>query len=335
MSKKFKVAVLVFKKMAGSIFSKSTLDFLHSFADTNDFETLPEKMNTDYMKAALKDADACVTCWGTPAFTDDMFGSLRIIAHAAGSVKNLVPENFWKTGCRLTSNAQIIAEDVAQTVLALILCSLKNLWGFANETRAGLWAGGEKSHFVTRRLDGLRVGIVGASNVGKETIKILAPFKCEIVLSDPYISPIEAASLGVKLIGLEELLSTSDVISLHVPPVESGRHIINSRTAPMIKDGALFINTARGMSVDENALIKELQTGRIFACIDVTDPEPPSADHQFRKLDNVILTPHVAGGHTVNGRHMLGDNSVKEIYNFLTKGLIKYEIRKEMLSLMA
>ncbi|MCL2479865.1 MAG: hydroxyacid dehydrogenase, partial [Treponema sp.] len=270
------------------------------------------------------------------AFTDDMFtGKLRMIAHAAGSIKNLVPASFWNTGCRLTSNAPVIAEDVAQTTLAFILCSLKSLWGFAKSTRDGQWAGGEKSHFVTRRLDGLRVGVIGASNVGREVIKILAPFRCEIVLSDPYISPMEAANLGVKLISLDELISTSDVVTIHAPPVESARHIINARTAPMLKDGALFINTARGMSVDENALIKELQTGRIFACIDVTDPEPPAPDHPFRKLENVILTPHIAGGHTVNGRHMLGENSIREVYNFLTKGLIRYDIRKEMLDLMA
>ncbi|MCL2831949.1 MAG: hydroxyacid dehydrogenase [Treponema sp.] len=336
MNKKFKVAVLVNKNMAASIFSNDTLDFLHSFADTNDLQTLPEAMTADYMRTALHDADACITCWGTPAFTDDMFGGgLRMIAHAAGSIKNLVPKNFWNTGCRLTSNAPVIAEDVAQTTLALILCSLKNLWGFAKSTRDGQWAGGEKSRFATRRLDGLRVGVIGASHVGKEVIKILLPFKCEVVLSDPYISPIEAGNLGVKLMSLDELITTSDVVTLHAPPAETARHIINSRNAPMFKDGALFINTARGMSVDENALIKELQTGRIFACIDVTDPEPPAPDHPFRKLDNVILTPHVAGGHTVNGRHMLGDNSVREVYNFLTKGLIKYDIRREMLELMA
>jgi phosphoglycerate dehydrogenase-like enzyme len=120
-----------------------------------------------------------------------------------------------------------------------------------------------------------------------------------------------------------------------MPATEECRHIINEKNAPLIKDGALFVNTARGMLVEEAALIKELQSGRIFACLDVTDPEPPAADHPFRKLGNVILTPHLAGGHTVNGRHMLGRNSIIEVYNYLTRGLLKYEIRKEMLEHMA
>ena len=336
MDNKFKVAILVNRKMASGIFTGEALEFLQSFAGTNDLKTLPETMNTGYMREALQDCDACITCWGTPAFTDDMFGGkLRMIAHAAGSIKNLVPKSFWHTGCRLTSNAPVIAEDVAQTVLALILCSLKNLWGFASATENGQWSGGEKSHFTTRRLDGLQVGVAGASHAGREVIKILKPFKCEIVLSDPYISPIEAKELGVKLVSLEELISGSDVVTLHAPPVESARHLINSRTAPMFKDGALFINTARGMLVDEKALVRELETGRIFACIDVTDPEPPAPDHPFRKLENVILTPHIAGGSTFNGRQMLGDNSIREVYNYLTKGLIKYDIKEEMLDLMA
>jgi len=111
--------------------------------------------------------------------------------------------------------------------------------------------------------------------------------------------------------------------------------MLNSANLPLLQDGALFINTARGTLVEEPALIRELETGRIFACIDVADPEPPAIDHPFRTLDNVILTPHIAGGHTVNGRHKLGRNSIKEIYNYLTKGTLAYEVREEMLERMA
>ena len=110
-----------------------------------------------------------------------------------------------------------------------------------------------------------------------------------------------------------------------------------THTADQRRDAAfdLLVITARGMLIDEEALVKELQTGRFFACLDVTDPEPPAADHPLRTLPNVIITPHVAGGHTVNGRKMLGRNSIKEVYNFLTKGLIAYEVRGEMLERMA
>ena len=336
--KPFRVAIALNSAMAASVLSCADVDFLRGFAEINPLEELPDEMTLSFMERILDGADVCVTCWGTPAFTDEMIAradKLRLIAHAAGSVKNLVPASFWGSGKRICSNAPIIAEDVAQTVLAYILCSLKGLWGFSASTRAGAWSGGEASRFKTHRLDGLHVGIVGASNVGREVIKILRPFGCDIALYDPYVSPIDARALGVTLMGLDELIAVCDVVSLHAPALEGCRHMINNGNAPLFKDGALFINTARGMLVDEPALIKELETGRIFACIDVTDPEPPDASHPFRKLDNVILTPHIAGGHTVNGRLILGENIINETYNYLTKGLLRYEVRREMLDLMA
>jgi len=166
-------------------------------------------------------------------------------------------------------------------------------------------------------------------------IKILKPFNCKLLVYDPYVSPFEFESLGVCGTDLNTLLATSNIVTVHAPSTNDTYHMLNSANLPFLQNGALFINTARGTLVEESALIKELETGRIFACIDVTDPEPPAIDHPFRTLDNVILTPHIAGGHTVNGRHKLGRNSIKEIYNYLTKGTLAYEVREEMLEHMA
>ena len=334
----FKVALAVKRSLADSLFQAEDLDFLASFADFNPIDRLPADITPDYLLEIVPGADAVITCWGTPAFSDallDAASSLRLIAHAAGSIKSLVPASFWQRPCRLTSNAPVIAEDVAQTTLALILTSLKQLWGFARSTRDGQWSGGEKSRFATRRLDGLTVGVVGASLVGREVIKILKPFRCQIQLYDPYISAHDARELGVTCLPLDTLLATSDVVTLHAPANPDCRWLLNQSNLPLLPDGALLINTARGMLIEEAALICELQTGRIFACLDVTDPEPPAPDHPFRTLDNVVLTPHIAGGHTQNGRQMLGANTINEVYNYLTKGLLKYEVRAEMVGRMA
>ena len=338
MSNRFKVAILVESSLAADIFRKGDLEFLHSFADTNPIEELPEKITPEFVEATLPGAQACITCWRTPTLTDDMlakFPELRFVMHAAGAVRSLVGPGFWTSGRHISSNAPVIAEDVAQTTLALILTSLKQLWGFNDMTASGEWNGGESGSFTTKRLDELEVGIVGASNVGKEVIKILRPFKCHLRVWDPYLSPLEAEMLGVKQMELDELIATSDVLTLHAPANPDCEHILNARNIPLIKDGALLVNTARGLLIDEEALAKELETGRFMACIDVTRPEPPCAEHPFRKLPNVVLTPHIAGGHTVNGRHMLGRNAIKEVYNYLTKGLIAYEVRGEMLDHMA
>lgn len=338
MNSRFKVAILVEQSLAQSIFRATDIQFLKSFADINPIEELPEKITPEFMMAQLPGAQACITCWRTPTLTDEMLAQLpelRFVMHAAGAVRNLVGPSFWQSGKHISSNAPVIAEDVAQTTLALILASLKQLWGFSQMTAAGDWKGGESGAFTTRRLDELKVGIVGASHVGREVIKILRPFKCELRVWDPYLSPLEAEMLGVEMLPLDELIRTSDVLTLHAPANPDCEHILNAANIPLIKDGALLVNTARGLLIDEEALCKELATGRFMACIDVTRPEPPAADHPFRSLPNVILTPHIAGGHTVNGRHMLGRNAIKEVYNYLTKGLIAYEVRGEMLDHMA
>ncbi len=336
----YKTAVLMEKSLAESLFLAEDLEFMKTFSTFNPIDGLPEKMTHEFMEEQLPDADACITCWRTPAFTRELLEKspkLRFIMHGAGTVRSLVCEEFWDMkGRRISSNAPIIAKDVAQTTLAFILTSLRHFWPMNALTHAGGWKGGESGTFTTRSLDkNLKVGLVGCSLVGKEVISILKPFGCPVSVWDPYLSPLEADMLGVDKVDLDTLLSTSDVISMHAPANPDCRNIINEDNLPLIRDGAIFINTARGLEVQEEALVKELETGRFFACIDVTNPEPPVEDNPLRKLDNVVLTPHVAGGHTVQTRKLMGRNAIKEVYNYLTKGLIAYEVRKEMLEHMA
>jgi len=338
MNNKFKVALLTTRPMAQSIFAPEDIDILKGFADINDPAALPEVMTPGRMRELIEGADACVTCWGTPAITEDMLAAapaLKLVAHAAGSVKSLIPAALWHTPCRVTSNAPLIAQDVAQTVLALTLTSLLQLWRNAAGTRAGGWKGGEAGQFTTKKINGLKIGLVGFSSVCREVIRVFQMFDCDIRVWDPYVCPIEMRRWGVAWMELDELLSTSDVVSLHAPANEDCRHLLNARNLPLLRDGTLFINTARGLLVDEAALVRELETGRIFACLDVTDPEPPAADHPFRRLDNVVLTSHVAGGHTENGRKRLGANAILQTHNYLVKGLLENEVREEMLAHMA
>lgn len=338
MENRIKVAVLVVKPLADTLFNEENLSFLHTFADTNNVRELPETMTAPFMMDCLEGAQACITSWRTPAFTQEMLAKLpdlKFIAHAAGSVRNLVPAGFWDSGRRITSNAMIIAEDVAQTTLALILTSLKGLWQQREMTRKGEWVGGERKQIKTRRLDGLNVGIVGASIIGKLMVSMLRPYRCNLFIADPYLSDMEAKALGVTKLPLDEMIKISDVLTLHAPANPDCRHLLNAGNIPLIKDDAVVVNTARGLLIDEESFIRELRTGRFMACLDVTDPEPPAKDHPFRTLENVVLFPHVAGGHTQNGRIMMGNNVINEIYNYFTKGLIAFEVRKEMLAHMA
>ena len=116
-----------------------------------------------------------------------------------------------------------------------------------------------------------------------------------ILVSDPYASPEAAAEMGVSLVPLDTLLAEADILSVNAPLTDETRHMINAETIARMKDGALLINTSRGGLIDEEALVAALTSGKLAgAALDVFETEPFAADHPFRTMENVILTPHVA-----------------------------------------
>lgn len=279
----------------------------------------------------LREAVACVTGWGSPQLGAELVAAapkLRLVAHSAGSVKPFVSDALWARGIRVTSAAAAIAVEVAHFTFALITLGAKNVWEMNRRVRAGGW-GWEGS--LCRELCGATVGICGAGQVGRRVLGLLSmnPPK-RVLLYDPFVSATEAKRLGARKSSLEKLLRASDVISLHVPLVAATRHLLNAKRLALIRDGATLINTARGALIDEAALISELRRGRFRAFLDVTDPEPPVADHPFRWLPNVFLTPHIAGS-VAEGRLRQGDLVTEEILRFLRGGRLRYEVRKEQL----
>ena len=131
------------------------------------------------------------------------------------------------------------------------------------------------------------------------------------------------------------LLAESDVVSLHAPALDSTRHMINGRALSLMKDRAILINTARGALVDEEALAQALRGGKLkYACLDVTDPEPPAADSPLRGIPNCIMTPHLAGLAN-NGKLKIGAHVADEIGRFLTGGALVSEITQAMLATIA
>jgi phosphoglycerate dehydrogenase-like enzyme len=177
------------------------------------------------MLELIRGADACITCWGTPPLTGDARGRAKpeLVAHAAGSIRHLIPPELWQTGCRVTSNAPVIAEDVAQTVLALTLTSLSRLWENAAATRAGKWLGGEANVQATRRLNGLKIGLVGFSSVCREVIRC-SVLRLRHPVWDPYVCPAEMRRWNVTWMELDALLAACDVVSLHAPANPDCRH---------------------------------------------------------------------------------------------------------------
>lgn len=285
-------------------------------------------------KELIKGSNAVVTCWGCPKLDKellDLAPDLEILAHAAGSVKEVVSDELFARGIRVTNCAYELGIGVAETCLALTITSLKNMWFLAQETRRGGWHYGREA---VRELYGLKIGVVGAGNSGRHYIKLLKNFDVEIFLTDPTLTKEQAKELGTTKVELDELMQICDVVAIHAPSIPETYHMFNKGNLGLMKDGAILINTARGALIDEDALVAELRRGRIFACLDVTNPEPPVIDHPFRTLPNVVLIPHIAGA-VNNGLTRMGANIVKELERFFAKEPLGVEIKVEELSIQA
>lgn len=244
----------------------------------------------------LTGAEMLLSGWGCPRLDAgwlERLPALRYVSHAAGTVRDLVTPKLWERGIRVSSAAAANAIPVAEYTLAAIL--LANKGAFASNQR--YHASGAAAARVGSRVGNRdrRIGIVGASRIGRLVIERLHPFELEVVLCDPLVSAEDARALGVRKVELDELLATSQVTSLHAPLLPETRGLIGARELARMPDGATLINTARGKLCDAAALEAELVTGRICAVIDTSDPDPLPDDTPLRGRDNVFLTPHIAG----------------------------------------
>ncbi len=272
------------------------------------------------VKAAVQDVDIVLSTWGMPVLSQEVLDAapnLKIVIYCASSVKSFVTEQVFKRGIIITSAARANGRVVAEFTLALITFCLKEMWPFirreadtaAHFRRQADWQG-------IGGFNSARIGIIGASSVGIELLGLLSSYPCECFVYDPHVSNYDIDRLGGIPMNLDELLRQSDIVSLHAPNLLSLRHMIDSSKLKLLKDGAWLINTARGALVDEQALLAELQTGRISACLDVTDPEPPVPGSPFYSLPNVILTPHAAGSIGADCRRM-GIAGISELERFV------------------
>jgi phosphoglycerate dehydrogenase-like enzyme len=292
------------------IFPEDAIARLRRLVDLD--ETLvAERFDSADVRARLRNVEILVTGWGCPpidAAVLDTAPRLRAILHAAGSVKGHVAPECWERGLLVSSAADANAVPVAELALAMILLAGKNVIGLRERYRR------ERTFTIGAIQPGIgnfrrRVGVVGASRIGRQVMRLLEPFDMTVSLSDPYVS---APPAGVRLLALDDLLRESDVVSLHAPATPETHHLLDRRRLGLIPDGGVLVNTARGSLIDTDALVGELATGRISAILDVTDPEPLPADSPLYELPNVFLTPHIAGSHG-NELGRLGQTVVAEL----------------------
>ena len=187
---------------------------------------------------------------------------------------------------------------------------------------------------VGHLLSAQTVGIVGVGRIGREVIKRLRPFGCRIMVYDPILSLAEIRDLGVEACELDTLFELADIVSLHAPLLATTRGMIGATQLARLHDGAILLNTARAHLVDEDALLRELQSGRILAALDVFHAEPLPAESPLLMLPNVILSPHI-GALTRETLFKQGQMMLDEVQRFLRGEPLAYEIFPDQLPNMA
>ncbi|GGN22957.1 hydroxyacid dehydrogenase [Streptomyces fuscichromogenes] len=245
----------------------------------------------------LAGTEVLITGWGCPHLGPDALAAaprLSAVLHAAGSVRSLVGETLWSRGVAVSSAVTGNAVPVAEYTLAMILLAGKDAFTHRERFRDTHAYPGPAETVAIGNV-GRRIGVIGASRVGRRLLELLRPFDFEVLLHDPYVDAAEAAELGCRLLPLEDLLRRSDIVSLHAPDIPETHHMLDRARLALVRDGGVFINTSRGALVDHAALTDELLSGRLHAVLDVTEPEPLPADSPLYTLPNVFLTPHIAG----------------------------------------
>lgn len=279
-----------------------------------------------------------ITSWGAPRIDTQALThlpGLKLVAHLAGTVKGFVDECVWRQGIQVVNAVNANAVPVAEYTLAAILFTNKQVLKLAafyhrhHENRAP-WTREAPNVGNYRK----RIGIIGASNVGRKVMELLRPFDFTVLLYDPYVSLLEARELGAQKVSLTELLSNSDVVSMHAPLLPETRHMLGAREFALMKNGATFINTARGALINQEALIAELTSGRIDAVLDTTEPEVLPASSPLYRMPNVLLTPHIAGSLGTETQR-LADQIIDEIERFTRGQTLKYRVRFDELARLA
>ncbi len=325
------IGVIIPRDLRDELFHQRDIDRLNALGDVRYTEGVAKNsVDLDDAVKVLHDAEIAIGSWGTPhPGKGDLLArcpKLKLWLHVAGSVKGMFGPHLEGRDLTIASIKGAIADNVAEMVLGEIILGLRRVWQNARDNRKGK-AGSPEGLKV---LYGSTVGVVAASEVGRRVIKLLEPFDCRVLLFDPVVSEDKVRAMGVeRFTDLTLMCRECDAVTLHTPDLPATHKLMRAEQFRAMPDGCVFINTSRGECVDEAALITELEKGRLFAFLDVSDPEPAMNDSPLRRLDNVVYTSHIAGP---PGRNM-GQKAVDDVEHYLrgepldcvvTAGMLEY-----------
>ena len=256
---------------------------------------IPPGTEEDFIRAA-RDADALYA--KARRITKRMIDGLercRVISLGTVGVDSVDVAAATARGIPVTNVPDTFIEEVADHALMLILATYRRLTRMDRYVREGRWAEGRPYLSQFPRLWGQTLGLISFGHVARAVAVRARPFGFRILAYDPYVDETVMTQHDVEPVGLGELLRRSDVVSMHAPATVDAFHLLTEEHFRLMKREALFVNTGRGPTVDEAALVKALEEGWIAgAGVDVFEQEPALTTNPLLRMENVILTPHVA-----------------------------------------
>jgi len=258
----------------------------------------PEAVETpEGLLEAVADADILFTqfCPINRAVLDAA-KNLKLVAVGRTGVQNVDVAAATERGIPVLNTPGRNAHAVAEYTIGMMLAEMRNIGRAHAALKQGEWRKKYLNDDSVPEMPGRSVGLVGFGRIGRLIVRKMQGFETDFLVYDPYVPAEALAELGCRKVELDELMAAADFVSIHAKLTEETKHLIHAGNLARMKPTAYFINTARAELVDEDALIKVLQQGKIAgAALDVYMHEPPAADDPLLALDNVTLSPHQAG----------------------------------------
>jgi D-3-phosphoglycerate dehydrogenase len=257
--------------------------------------SLPPGADEASLQELAPEADALITRGGIKVTRKTMVSSPRLRAvgvHGIGC-DHVDLEAARELGKVVFNTPAALTETVAEMTLALMLALTRRVVSADKAVRAGEWSR-KYGDLRGTEIMGKTVGIVGLGRIGSAVARRLKRFSVELIYHDMIGNPGLEAEIGIERVGLDDLLRSSDIITLHLPYTPGTHHLISCREIGMMRDGARVVNTARGRIIDQEALVEALRLGKVAgAALDVFEEEPLDPGSPLASMDNVILTPHL------------------------------------------
>lgn len=318
-----------YKVVLAGKYPKGTFERLETALNRDDFDFVKVENEGEYN--SMKDADILILrVFKAPRKIIDNNKNLKIIMRWGAGYDSVDVDYASKKGIIVTNTPGANAYSVAELTIMLMLAVGRKLLSHQEWLKNGIWS---KNAFINESysLNNKTLGIIGAGNIGRRVAKYAQVFGAKTQYYDEYrLSSDQEKTYNLEFKNFEEIIKTSDIISLHVPLTENNFHLIGKDEINIMKKGAILINTSRGGLIDDMELLKAVTSGKLLgAGLDVVENEPLDKNDELLKNSNIIVTPHIGGG-TADISDVIIPMISEDIINFIDGVKINHIVNKEL-----